>query len=98
MPARNRASVRRRSFAITSWRHKRRSRPTCRTPSVDSPRGAPALGFPGVLLLDVYSLFYRAFFALPEMNTRAGEPTSALYGFSTLLLKLLREERPAAAM
>lgn len=30
------------------------------------------------------------------MSTQAGEPTSALYGFSTLLLKLLREHRPAA--
>lgn len=28
------------------------------------------------------------------MTTRAGEPTAALYGFSALLLKLLREERP----
>ena len=30
------------------------------------------------------------------MNTSAGEPTAALYGFSTLLLKLLRELRPGA--
>lgn len=30
------------------------------------------------------------------MSTRAGEPTSALYGFSSLLLKLLREHRSAA--
>jgi DNA polymerase I len=43
------------------------------------------------LLLDTFSLFFRAFFALPPMNTAAGEPTSALYGFSALLLKLLRE-------
>ncbi|MGF1467600.1 MAG: 5'-3' exonuclease H3TH domain-containing protein [Sandaracinaceae bacterium] len=49
-----------------------------------------------VLLLDTYSLFYRAFHALPRMTTAAGEPTNALYGFSALLLKLLREERPPA--
>lgn len=30
------------------------------------------------------------------MNTRAGVPTSALYGFSVLLVKLLREQQPAA--
>lgn len=30
------------------------------------------------------------------MSTRAGEPTAALYGFSSLLLKLLREENPSA--
>jgi len=29
------------------------------------------------------------------MNTRAGQPTSALYGFSSLLLKLLREQKPS---
>jgi len=49
---------------------------------------------PRVLLIDTHSLFVRAFFALPEMTTSAGAPTSALYGFSVLLLKLLREERP----
>jgi len=47
-----------------------------------------------VLLVDTHSLFVRAFFALPEMTTSAGVPTSALYGFSVLLLKLLKEERP----
>lgn len=43
------------------------------------------------LLLDTFSLFFRAFFALPPMSTSRGEPTGALYGFSALLLKLLRE-------
>lgn len=43
------------------------------------------------LLLDTFSLFFRAFFALPPMSTQRGEPTNALYGFSALLLKLLRE-------
>jgi DNA polymerase-1 len=47
------------------------------------------------LLLDTYSLFFRAYHALPPMSTRAGEPTSALYGLSSLLLKLLREQRGA---
>lgn len=46
------------------------------------------------LLLDTSSIFFRAHHALPPMNTLAGEHTSALYGFSTLLLKLLRELRP----
>ena len=51
---------------------------------------------PPALLLDTYSLFFRAFHALPPMSTRAGEPTSALYGLSSLLLKLLREQKGAA--
>ena len=44
-----------------------------------------------ILLLDAFSLVYRAFFALPGMHTTRGEPTRALNGFYTLLLKLLRE-------
>ncbi len=52
-----------------------------------------------VLLLDVPSLFYRSFFALPDnMRSSKGVPTSGLYGFSRLLLKLLREEMPWGAM
>lgn len=48
------------------------------------------------LLIDTFSLFFRAHYALPYMSTQAGEPTSALYGFSSLLLKLLKEQRGAA--
>src|SRR5262249_19165843 len=47
-----------------------------------------------VLVVDTLSLAYRAFFALPDMRTTRGEPTGALYGFSALLLKLWREQRP----
>lgn len=48
------------------------------------------------LLVDTYSLFFRAHHALPPMNTAGGRPTSALYGFCTALLKELRERRPSA--
>jgi DNA polymerase I len=46
------------------------------------------------LLVDTYSLFFRAHHALPEMSTTLGEPTSALYGFCAVLLKELREHDP----
>jgi DNA polymerase-1 len=49
-----------------------------------------------VLLVDTYSLFFRAYHALPPMNAASGEPTSAVYGFSSVLLKELREQRPSA--
>jgi len=49
---------------------------------------------PAALLIDTYSLFFRAHHALPAMNTKSGTPTSALYGFSSVLLKELREQRP----
>ena len=47
-----------------------------------------------ILLIDTFSVAFRAYYALPPMNTAAGIPTSALYGVSVLLLKLLREQRP----
>jgi DNA polymerase-1 len=52
------------------------------------------VGPASILLFDAMALVYRSFFALPPMSTARGEPTSALYGFSTVVLKLLREERP----
>jgi DNA polymerase-1 len=47
-----------------------------------------------VLLFDTSSLFFRAFHALPAMNTSRGEPTSAIYGISVQLLQWLREQEP----
>jgi DNA polymerase I len=49
---------------------------------------------PPVLLVDTYSLFFRAHHALPAMNTRSGEPTSALYGFLAALLRELGARQP----
>lgn len=41
---------------------------------------------------------YRAFFALPPLTTADGLPTNAVYGFLTMLLRLLEEERPRYAV
>ena len=49
---------------------------------------------PPILIFDTFSVFFRAFHALPPMSTRAGQPTSAVYGMAVLLLKLLREQSP----
>jgi DNA polymerase-1 len=49
---------------------------------------------PLALLVDTYSLFFRAHHALPPMNTTSGEPTSALYGFCSALLKELTQRQP----
>jgi DNA polymerase I len=50
---------------------------------------------PRIFLLDGHSLSYRAFFALPEtLATSTGQITNAVYGFTSMLIKLLTEERP----
>jgi DNA polymerase I len=49
-----------------------------------------------LLLLDGHSLAYRAFFALPVENfsTSTGQPTNAVYGFTSMLINLLRDAEP----
>jgi len=49
-----------------------------------------------LLLLDGHSLAYRAFFALPLENfsTTTGQPTNAVYGFTAMLINVLRDEKP----
>jgi DNA polymerase-1 len=50
------------------------------------------------LLVDGYSLLYRAFFSSPPLTTREGTPTGALYGFSRMLLRLFDEYEPDFAL
>ena len=48
-----------------------------------------------LLLIDGHSLAYRAFYALPEeMRTASGQVTNAVYGFTSMLINLLRDHRP----
>ena len=61
-------------------------------------RVTPTEGHDGpkrIFLLDGHSLAYRAFFALPAtLATSTGQITNAVYGFTSMLIKLLAEERP----
>ncbi|HEY6974576.1 MAG TPA: DNA polymerase I [Nitrospiraceae bacterium] len=45
-------------------------------------------------LIDGSAYIYRAFFALPALNNSKGLQTNAVYGFTTMLLKILRERQP----
>lgn len=48
-----------------------------------------------IYLIDGFSLLYRAFYALPQtISTSGGLPTNALYGFTSMVLKLLDSEEP----
>ncbi|GIO21710.1 DNA polymerase I [Oceanobacillus sp. J11TS1] len=47
-----------------------------------------------LVLIDGNSVIYRAFFALPLLNNEKGVYTNAVYGFTTMLLRILEEEKP----
>lgn len=51
---------------------------------------------PRLLLIDGHSMAYRAYFALPPENfaTLAGQTTNAVYGFTSMLVNLVRDEAP----
>jgi len=49
-----------------------------------------------LILVDGSSSLYRAFFALPPLSNSKGTPTHAILGFTSMFLKLLREEEPDA--
>ncbi len=46
-----------------------------------------------IIAVDGNSLMHRAYYALPSMTTRTGTPTGAVYGFLSMLLKLV-EKKP----
>src|SRR5438094_44248 len=59
--------------------------------------GRPNMSPMRLLLLDGNSLAYRAFFALPtDMATAAGQVTNAVFGFTSMLVNLLKDHRPDA--
>jgi DNA polymerase I len=47
-------------------------------------------------LIDGNSYVYRAFYAIKGLTNSKGFPTNAIYGFTTMLLKIIREKKPEA--
>lgn len=47
-----------------------------------------------LVLIDGNSIIYRAFYALPLLNNDKGVYTNAVYGFTTMLMRILEEEKP----
>lgn len=47
-----------------------------------------------LMIIDGSSLLYRAFFALPPLKSATGQPTNAVYGFMTMLIKLFEDLKP----
>ncbi len=50
-----------------------------------------------LIIIDGSSIFYRSFYAMPNLTAPSGEPTGAITGFSNVLVKLLREYNPTYA-
>jgi DNA polymerase I len=67
-----------------------------RTASKRTEAGKAGDDKPTLMLLDGNSLAYRAFYALPAENfkTQGGLTTNAVYGFTAMLINLLRDESP----
>ena len=80
-PRRRRSTPGRRSTAVTAL-GRYRGRQMSDTP-------------PTLMLIDGNSLTYRAFFALPtDMATASGQVTNAVFGFTSMLINLLRDHPP----
>ena len=47
-----------------------------------------------LIIIDGNSIINRAFFALPEMNNKEGLKTNAIYGFTTMLFKIIDTYKP----
>jgi DNA polymerase I len=49
---------------------------------------------PRLILLDAHAILHRAYHALPEFSSSKGEPTGALYGIATMLIKIIQDLKP----
>ncbi|MFH1081476.1 MAG: DNA polymerase I [Pseudomonadota bacterium] len=49
---------------------------------------------PTLFLIDGSNYVFRAFYAIRELSNSKGFPTNAIYGFTTMLMRLLREQQP----
>src|SRR3990167_5142493 len=47
-----------------------------------------------LVLLDSHAIIHRAYHALPEFLSSSGEPTGALYGLSSMLMKIISDLKP----
>jgi DNA polymerase-1 len=49
---------------------------------------------PRLILLDAHAILHRAYHALPDFSSSKGEPTGALYGIATMLIKIIQDLKP----
>src|SRR3989344_1698876 len=46
------------------------------------------------ILIDAYALIHRAYHALPPLTTKSGELINAVFGFASILIKVINEFKP----
>ncbi|MBP3043246.1 DNA polymerase I [Arthrobacter jiangjiafuii] len=65
-------------------------------PAPEALGNASAGGHSRLLVIDGHSMAFRAFYALPAENfsTDTGQHTNAVYGFTSMLINLIKEEKP----
>src|SRR3989344_4352218 len=47
-----------------------------------------------LVLLDTHAIIHRAYHAVPELSSPSGEPVGAVYGLSTMLMKIVKDLKP----
>src|SRR3990167_6944891 len=47
-----------------------------------------------LILLDAHAILHRAYHALPDFSSSKGEPTGALYGLASMLIKIIADLKP----
>ncbi|TAN36521.1 hypothetical protein EPN27_00670 [Patescibacteria group bacterium] len=47
-----------------------------------------------LVILDAHAILHRAYHALPEFSSSKGEPTGAIYGLSTMIMKIIKDLKP----
>ncbi len=47
-----------------------------------------------LILIDANSIIHRCFHALPPLSAKSGEPAQAIYGLASVLIRILRDEKP----
>jgi DNA polymerase-1 len=47
-----------------------------------------------LVLIDSMAILHRAYHALPPLTTRVGEPIGAIYGLTSMLLRIIQDLRP----
>ena len=48
-----------------------------------------------LVIIDGKSVFYRGYYAMPNLSTRDGQPTGAIYGFAAIAMTLVQQLNPA---